>query len=177
MSDDQTFGQWIAGLREQLGLSREQLAAEAGVSTRTIDRCEEDTYMPRGKNLLRIFDVLGVNTSRPGPMRPMAAELGDIHRRLEEMSSLLGERGDSVSAEQLRAITETLLAATAKPMLDLLPELEEAAELIRQGAGVDERYAEKMTRIVAEAQALWKATRSAAEALEEQLRHARDESA
>ena len=173
--EDQTFGQWISELRGQHGLTREQLAAEAGVSTRTIERCEDDVYMPRGKSLLRIFDILGVNTSRPAPIRPMALELSEIHQLLEEMSTRIGERGDTVSALQLHEIAEAMKEASTTSLASLLPELEEVAELIRQGVAVDERYAEKMSRLVAEAEKMAAAVQRATLALEEQLRRARSE--
>lgn len=54
------LGQKIKTLRTSKGLSQEELAQQAGISLRTVQRIENDEAEPRGDTLIRLAAVLNV---------------------------------------------------------------------------------------------------------------------
>lgn len=76
--------------REQLGLSRDQLAARAGVSTKTVQRAEEGRSI-RDTSRDRLYTELGITPPTPvGPRGRSITEftdselVADLMRRLNE---------------------------------------------------------------------------------------------
>lgn len=57
------LGSSIRRIRREMGLSRERLAAQAGLSARLIQLIELNGHRPRQGNLLRIAHTLGVSVS------------------------------------------------------------------------------------------------------------------
>ena len=55
-----TTGEKIRESRTHLGLTQTELADKIGVTLRTITKYEKQGVMPRGVNLLRLGEVLGV---------------------------------------------------------------------------------------------------------------------
>lgn len=56
--NDNSLPEKVRLAREKLGMSREQLAGEAGVSYKTVERLEAGTAVPRRATLKVITDVL-----------------------------------------------------------------------------------------------------------------------
>jgi len=54
------LGQKIKALRTSKGLSQEELAQQAGISLRTVQRIENDEAEPRGDTLIRLAAVLNI---------------------------------------------------------------------------------------------------------------------
>lgn len=67
------ISQKVRDLREAGGISRERLAAEAGVSLSTISRLELQNSIPNGLVLVRIARVLGVTVEDLVPDEPVSA--------------------------------------------------------------------------------------------------------
>jgi len=57
----QTLGQQLKDIRKRKGLTQEELADEAKINLRTIQRIENNNSEPRGKTLSLICNVLDVN--------------------------------------------------------------------------------------------------------------------
>ena len=58
-----TTGEKIRESRTHLGLTQTELADKIGVTLRTITKYEKQGVMPRGVNLQRLAEVLGVSTA------------------------------------------------------------------------------------------------------------------
>lgn len=56
-----TTGEKIKKCRERCGLTQAALAEQAGLSKRTVTKYEMDSVTPRGQNLYRLAEVLGVS--------------------------------------------------------------------------------------------------------------------
>jgi len=56
------FGSRIRAFRKSRGLTQEQLAREAGVDRKTINRIENSRYSPTLANVYSIADALNVET-------------------------------------------------------------------------------------------------------------------
>jgi len=59
--DTATFGDRVAGAREQAGMSRSQLARRLGVKTGTLTAWEEDLSEPRANKLSMMAGLLNVS--------------------------------------------------------------------------------------------------------------------
>lgn len=107
MADDQgwyseetaTFGDRLAGARENAGLDQRGLAAKLGVKHSTIAAWEEDLKEPRANRLQMLSGILSVSMSwlltgeGEGPDAPNddAAMTGDLADLLVEMRALRGQ--------------------------------------------------------------------------------------
>lgn len=85
-----TTGDQYRRTRERLGLSREELAARAGVSTKTVQRAEEGRSI-RDTSRARLYTELGLTPPTPaGPRARSITEftdselVADLMRRLNE---------------------------------------------------------------------------------------------
>ncbi|RPH47481.1 MAG: XRE family transcriptional regulator [Desulfobacteraceae bacterium] len=58
-----TIGETIRKLREEMGMTQQQLAHKSGVSIPTLSRAENGEYIPRHNNLAKIADALGCDIS------------------------------------------------------------------------------------------------------------------
>jgi len=63
MVSDKEVGHRIYAARKDTGLTQRQLAAQVGVSERTIVRWEKGWNHPRGAYLTRLANALGVDVS------------------------------------------------------------------------------------------------------------------
>ncbi len=61
--DATTYGDRIAGAREQAGMSQEEFAERLGVKLETLKAWEEDLSEPRGNKLPRMAGLLNVSLS------------------------------------------------------------------------------------------------------------------
>jgi transcriptional regulator with XRE-family HTH domain len=99
---NQTRGNLVRTLREQAGLSQEELAGHAQVSRATVQNIERDRREPRRAVLRRVAEVLGVDAATLTPaieepaltseqIAEKRTELLDALARLDEI-----EKGRSV---------------------------------------------------------------------------------
>lgn len=104
----ETFGQLLRRLREDAGYSQEGLAAEVGLSRKTIQTIENTRSRPRIKNevavITRIAAKVGVRVSELSTM------LGWVP--IEEAKPTAWERG--LSSEQKQAVTHMAELLRAK---------------------------------------------------------------
>lgn len=105
---DPAFRNWLRSLREQAGLTQEQLAQSVGTDRRNIRRWEVEGHDPAGSVLLRILDAVGVRlvpappNGRPralnAELRALAAVLRETEdqaaRRHDELLARLGQTAD-----------------------------------------------------------------------------------
>ena len=86
--DVATFGDRLAGAREQAGMTQEQLAERLGVKLSTIRKWEEDLSEPRVNRLSMLSGLL--NGEGPGVDAPRekAAEDGNLNNAIDELRHL-----------------------------------------------------------------------------------------
>ncbi|WP_390623417.1 helix-turn-helix domain-containing protein [Subtercola endophyticus] len=72
LTNDKT-GASLRSAREQIGLTREELARQAKTSTSTIARMELNGHVPNGTTLVRIAAVLGLSADTILPTTPNVA--------------------------------------------------------------------------------------------------------
>jgi transcriptional regulator with XRE-family HTH domain len=111
------FRTWLRELRQNAGLSQEELAEAVGTDRRNIRRWEVEGHDPGGTALLRILSAVGVVLQPPlpdGVPKALSAEIRDVARRLSDLEERLGERHDILltlleqQEELLRALTARL---------------------------------------------------------------------
>jgi len=111
--DATTFGDRIAGAREQTGMSQEQLAKRLGVKLKTIINWEQDLSEPRANKLQMMAGLLNVSIPwllsgmGEGPSGPDEGELSsDVLDILTEIRDLKTQL--SRSAERLGRLEKAL---------------------------------------------------------------------
>lgn len=90
----------MRAMREQAGLSQEELAVRAQVSRATVQNIERDRTDPRRAVLRRLAEALGTDVASLTPAQPMTEE--DIAERRAQLLAALAEldaleRGEDVS--------------------------------------------------------------------------------
>lgn len=90
-----TFGDRVAGAREQAGMSQSELAKRLGVKLKTLRAWEEDLSEPRANKLSMMAGLLNVSLlwllsgEGEGPEGPDAAELSaDVSGMLSEIRDI-----------------------------------------------------------------------------------------
>ena len=106
-----TTGEKIRESRTHLGLTQTELADKIGVTLRTITKYEKQGVMPRGVNLQRLAEVLGVSTAYLSN-----DEIVDPNYGLEE-APYIGRKG-ATDVEQLLTQTRALFAGGDVPEQD-----------------------------------------------------------
>ena len=91
-----TTGEKIRESRTHLGLTQTELADKIGVTLRTITKYEKQGVMPRGVNLQRLAEVLGVSTAYLSN-----DEIVDPNYGLEEAPYIESARAPMAVKEQL----------------------------------------------------------------------------
>jgi transcriptional regulator with XRE-family HTH domain len=86
---NQTRGHLVRTLREQAGLSQEELAVRAQVSRATVQNIERDRVEPRRAVLRRIAEALGTDVAALSPAQPMTLE--EIEEKRSELLAALAE--------------------------------------------------------------------------------------
>lgn len=91
--DARGLGEWLAHQREAAGLTQAQLAQNAGVSARTVQRWESGKHAPA--DVIRVLTALGVRLDPPAPdsvtalnvtLEKIGATLNSVEGRLESPS-------------------------------------------------------------------------------------------
>ena len=103
-----TFGDRLAGAREQSGMSQSELAKRLGVKLATLKSWEDDFNEPRANKLQMLAGILNVSLSwiltgegegidapddvldSPGDVQDMLLEIRDIRTQLARSSDRLG---------------------------------------------------------------------------------------
>lgn len=114
---------WLRQLREEAGLTREELAAAVGTDRRNIYRWEVEGHDPSGSVLLRLLSALGVRVEPPPPaaVRAVNEELLELRAELREAAEASAVRHDELLArieaqdEAIRLLTIRLPEATPPP--------------------------------------------------------------
>lgn len=104
---------WLRQLREQAGLTREELAAAVGTDRRNIHRWEVEGHEPSGSVLLRLLSALGVRVEPPPPgaVRALSEELRELRTELRDAADASANRYDEIlarveaQAEAIRLLT------------------------------------------------------------------------
>ena len=112
-----TFGDRVAGAREAIGLSQEDLARRLGVKLKTIHGWENDLTEPRANKLQMLAGVLNVSImwlltgEGHGLDEPAEAEMysHDLTEIFAEIRALKGQLGRT--ADQLGRVEKRLRAA------------------------------------------------------------------
>jgi len=117
-----TFGDRLAGAREALGMSQQDLAKRLGVKLKTVRAWEDDLTEPRANKLSMVAGLLNVsitwllNADGDGPEGPREeAELpSDVSEMLTEMRHL---RGQAVVLADRLGLLEKRLRTTLRGQL------------------------------------------------------------
>lgn len=111
-----TFGDRVAGAREQAGMSQADLAKRLGVKLKTLKAWEDDLSEPRANKLSMMAGLLNVSLlwllsgDGPGPDAPgEAAELSpDVNELLTEIRDIRAQL--ALSADRLGRLEKSLRA-------------------------------------------------------------------
>ncbi|MEX0312269.1 MAG: multiprotein-bridging factor 1 family protein [Tateyamaria sp.] len=112
-----TFGDRVAGAREQAGMTQKQLAKRLGVRLATLRSWEDDLSEPRANRLSMMAGLLNVSMmwlingegeglDAPAEAEPLAADVRDLLTEVRDMRSDMLAR-----AEQLGRLEKKLRAA------------------------------------------------------------------
>lgn len=104
-----TFGDRMAGAREHMGMSRQDLAKRLGVKVSTIEHWEEDTSEPRANKLQLLAGVLNVSLTWLLAAEGDGLDAPDSLSQAENVAPLLAELRQTHSELQLLANRITVL--------------------------------------------------------------------
>jgi transcriptional regulator with XRE-family HTH domain len=102
-------------LREQAGLTQDELAAAVGTDRRNIRRWEVEGHDPAGTMLLRILEALGAKVvpGRPPDLPgPVNAELRELRRDIAEAADREASHHDDLLS-RIEALTGDLRVLSA----------------------------------------------------------------
>ncbi|KIC50767.1 helix-turn-helix domain-containing protein [Tateyamaria sp. ANG-S1] len=116
-----TFGDRVAGAREQAGMTQKQLAKRLGVRLATLRSWEDDLSEPRANRLSMMAGLLNVSMmwlingegeglDAPVEEEPLTADMRDLLTEVRDMRSDMLAR-----AEQLGRLEKKLRAAMQAP--------------------------------------------------------------
>ena len=113
---------WLRQLREQAGLTRDELAAAAGTDRRNVYRWEMEGHEPSGSALLRLLSALGVHVEPPPPgaMRAVNEEVVELRADLREAVEALAARHEELIA-RIEAQDEAIRLLTLQASDSSLP--------------------------------------------------------
>ncbi|SFC12230.1 helix-turn-helix domain-containing protein [Tropicimonas isoalkanivorans] len=112
-----TFGDRVAGAREALGMSQDDLAKRLGVKLKTVRGWENDMNEPRANKLQMLSGILGVSLmwllngegdGLDGPVEDEAPLVPEIRALLLEMRQIRSEVDDA--AARLARVEKSLRA-------------------------------------------------------------------
>ncbi|WP_147103631.1 helix-turn-helix domain-containing protein [Tateyamaria sp. syn59] len=120
-ADAATFGDRVAGAREQAGMTQKQLAKRLGVRLATLRSWEDDLSEPRANRLSMMAGLLNVSMmwlingegeglDAPIEEEPLTADMRDLLTEVRDMRSDMLAR-----AEQLGRLEKKLRAAMQAP--------------------------------------------------------------
>lgn len=117
--DAATFGDRVAGAREQGGMSQAQLARRLGVKKSTLSAWEEDLSEPRANKLSMMAGLLNVSImwlltgegdgmSGPADAQGEAADYADVLKELREIRAEMRTTAERAARleKRLRQMTE-----------------------------------------------------------------------
>ena len=108
----------ILSLRAKNGLSQDELAEKIGVTLRTISKYEKQGVMPRGANLQKLAEVLGVSIAYLSNDEIVDPAYGlEESPYIESARAVYGKRG-AADVEQLLTQTRALFAGGDVPEED-----------------------------------------------------------
>lgn len=107
-ADAATFGDRLAGAREAMGLSQQELAGRLGVRARTLEAWENDRAEPRANRIQMLAGMLGVSL-----MWLMTGE-GDGLDGPERRAAALPEGNDLAELREIRADLEAIARRLGK---------------------------------------------------------------
>lgn len=96
---NQTRGNLVRTLREQAGLSQEELAVRAQVSRATVQNIERDRVEPRRAVLRRLAEALGTDVAALSPAQPLTLE--EIADKRAELLAALAQLDALERGEEL----------------------------------------------------------------------------
>ena len=96
---NQTRGTLVRTLREQAGLSQEELAVRAQVSRATVQNIERDRVEPRRAVLRRLAEALATDVAALTPDQPMTLE--EIADKRAELLAALAQLDALERGEEL----------------------------------------------------------------------------
>lgn len=113
-----TTGEKIREGRANLGITQTELAEKIGVTLRTITKYEKQGVMPRGANLQKLAEVLGVSIAYLSNDEIVDSTYGlDEAPYIESARTIYGKRGAS-DVEQLLTQTKAMFAGGDVPEED-----------------------------------------------------------
>ena len=114
---DPAFRTWLRELREQAGLTQDELAYAVGTDRRNIRRWEVEGHDPAGSMLLRVLDAVGVQLVPTPPAsipRAVNAALGQLEAQQREAADEAARRHEQL-VELIGGQREELTGISARP--------------------------------------------------------------
>jgi len=108
-----TFGDRLAGAREDAGMTQDQLARRIGVKIKSLERWENDHTFPRANHLSMLAGLLNVSIlwllsgEGPGPSAPSEvadpqANLNDLLREVSVLRGLMDAAAERMTRLETR---------------------------------------------------------------------------
>lgn len=113
-----TFGDRVAGAREALGMSQEELSKRLGVKLKTIRAWENDLAEPRSNKLVRLAGLLNVSItwllnsegdgiSGPDEQQPpLSPDVNDLLTEIRDLKHQIAQTGDRLGRVEKRLRTK-----------------------------------------------------------------------
>ena len=108
-----TFGDRVAGAREALGMSQEDLSKRLGVKLKTIRAWENDLAEPRSNKLVRLAGLLNVSITwllnsegdginGPDEQPPLSPDVTDLLTEIRDLKNQIAQTGDRLGRVEKR---------------------------------------------------------------------------
>ena len=108
-----TFGDRIAGAREALGLSQEQLAHRMGIKLKTLQSWEDDHGEPRANKLQMLSGILNVSlpwllngegegVAGPGSEAALDSDLNNLLVEMRQLRTSIAQAGEKLASLEKR---------------------------------------------------------------------------
>ncbi len=114
-------GRKIRELRHAKNWSQHDLANAANIDQATVSRIESETKVPRTDTLIAIATALGVS---PEVLLGANPETTIVYSRERELSSIVNDRINTLTTEQLRELNNLLSSEDGKAVLSALLHLQ-----------------------------------------------------
>ncbi len=114
--DETTFGDRVAGAREQAGLTQKMLAKRLGIKLTTLRGWEDDLSEPRANKLQMLSGVLNVSLrwllsgegdgpDAPSEDTPLSTDMADILLELRQLKTTMNQQAERVGQLEKRLRT------------------------------------------------------------------------
>jgi transcriptional regulator with XRE-family HTH domain len=111
----ETLGEVIANRREELGLSRRELAQAMQTHIRNVERWEKDQVVPRGHHFWLLLSALSLRLAAEvdGAPKAVTDELNRLSERMQGLEEQMAKL--AAGTERMLSMAQTTLAPASAP--------------------------------------------------------------